>query len=85
MKVLKKRQRTDKEEEKNEDEKKNEVPNFLLKLYQILDKKEYSDIISWGDNGKYFIVKNLNAFSDTILPIYFKHNNFASFVRQVSI
>jgi hypothetical protein len=85
MKALKKRHRDDSEEEKSEKEesKKNEMPNFLLKLYQILDTNEYSSIIEWGESGKYFVVKNLNEFTDKVLPKFFKHNNFSSFVRQV--
>jgi hypothetical protein len=62
---------------------KNQIPSFLLKLYQILENKEYEKIIYWGDTGKYFVVKSLSEFSEKVLPKYFKHNNFASFVRQV--
>ena len=49
-----------------------------------MKNKEHERIISWGDNGKLFIVKNLNEFIEKVLPKYFKHNNFASFVRQVN-
>ena len=31
--------------------KKSEYPNFLLKLYQILENKDYKDIIEWSDDG----------------------------------
>ena len=65
--------------------KKSEYPNFLLKLYQILENKEYKDIISWGDDGKYFIVKNLHDFTENILPKYYKHNNYSSFIRQLNM
>ena len=36
--------------------KKSDCPNFLLKLYQILEKDEYKDIIEWGEDGTHFIV-----------------------------
>ena len=65
--------------------KKSEYPNFLLKLYQILENKEYKDIIEWGDDGKYFIVKNLHDFTENILPKYYKHNNYSSFIRQLNM
>lgn len=65
--------------------KKKEMPNFLLKLYQILENNDNKGTVSWGDSGKSFIVKNLNEFSDRILPKYFKHNNFSSFVRQLNM
>lgn len=63
--------------------KKSDLPNFLVKLYQILESNEHSSLIEWGDNGKFFIVKNLSEFTERVLPQYFKHNNFSSFVRQV--
>ena len=65
------------------------VPAFLVKTYEILNvnkyfllkNPQYEDIICWNDEGNAFIVKNVNEFSLKILPKYFKHSNFASFVR----
>ena len=65
--------------------KKSECPNFLLKLYQILENEQYKDIISWGEDGTYFIVKNLHDFTENILPKYYKHNNYSSFIRQLNM
>ena len=65
--------------------KKSDCPNFLLKLYQILEKDEYKDIIEWGEDGTYFIVKNLHDFTENILPKYYKHNNYSSFIRQLNM
>lgn len=65
--------------------KKSDFPNFLLKLYQILENEEYKDIIQWGENGKYFIVKNVHDFTEKILPKYYKHNNYSSFIRQLNM
>ena len=65
--------------------KKSEFPNFLLKLYQILEKEEYKDIIQWGENGKFFVVKNVHDFTEKILPKYYKHNNYSSFIRQLNM
>ena len=58
---------------------------FLLKLYEILSKDEYSKIIHWSQNGTYIIITNIHALSKKILPIYFNHQNYSSFVRQLNI
>ena len=36
------------------------------------------------DNGKTFVVKDTERFATEIIPDYFKHNNFSSFVRQLN-
>lgn len=64
---------------------KSNVPAFLLKTYDILDNPIHADIISWNKEGTAFIVNNVNEFSEKILPKYFKHNNFSSFVRQLNM
>jgi hypothetical protein len=53
--------------------------NFLFK------NQEYASIVRWADNGKAFVVKKLPEFIEDVLPNYFKHNNFASFVRQLNM
>jgi len=64
---------------------KSNIPAFLIKTYDILENPVHSDIISWNKDGTAFIVKNVNEFSEKILPKYFKHNNFSSFVRQLNM
>jgi hypothetical protein len=58
---------------------------FLLKLYQILEEDKYKDIIHWGENGKYFEIENVHDFTEKILPQYYNHNNYSSFVRQLNM
>ena len=58
---------------------------FLLKLYEILSKEEYSEIIHWSQNGSYIIIANAHLLEQKILPIYFNHQNYSSFVRQLNM
>lgn len=41
------------------------------------------DIGGWSENGDTFIVKDMEAFAN-LLPKFFKHKNFRSFVRQLN-
>ena len=58
---------------------------FLLKLYEILRKEEYSKIIHWSQNGSYIVINNIHSLAKKILPIYFNHQNYSSFVRQLNM
>ena len=61
------------------------VSSFLIKLFEIVESKNTSDIICWNSKGESFIIKDLNQFTDTILPKYFKHKNYSSFIRQLNM
>ena len=58
---------------------------FLLKLTQILTKTKYSSAIHWSDDGKAIIISNINDFTNNVIPKYFKHCNYESFVRQLNM
>ncbi|CAO3593825.1 unnamed protein product [Absidia cylindrospora] len=60
------------------------VPEFIQKLFRMLENKAFKNTFCWGSDGTTFIVKDTNEFSKTILPKHFKHCNFASFVRQLN-
>ncbi|KAG8496045.1 hypothetical protein CXB51_009147 [Gossypium anomalum] len=57
---------------------------FLSKTYQLVDNPSVDDLISWNDDGSTFIVWRPAEFARDLLPKYFKHNNFSSFVRQLN-
>ncbi|KAH7686864.1 heat shock transcription factor protein [Dioscorea alata] len=57
---------------------------FLTKTYQLVDDPAIDDVISWNDDGSTFIVWRPAEFARDLLPKYFKHNNFSSFVRQLN-
>ncbi|XP_061337257.1 heat stress transcription factor B-2b [Gastrolobium bilobum] len=57
---------------------------FLTKTFQLVDDPSADDLISWNDDGTSFIVWRPAEFARDLLPKYFKHNNFSSFVRQLN-
>ncbi|XP_047319074.1 heat shock factor protein HSF24 [Impatiens glandulifera] len=57
---------------------------FLMKTYQLVDDRSTDDVVSWNDSGTAFVVWNIADFAEDLLPKYFKHNNFSSFVRQLN-
>eukprot|EP00730_Choanoeca_flexa_P010163 TRINITY_DN1619_c0_g1_i1.p1 TRINITY_DN1619_c0_g1~~TRINITY_DN1619_c0_g1_i1.p1 ORF type:complete len:327 (+),score=82.28 TRINITY_DN1619_c0_g1_i1:158-1138(+) len=61
------------------------VPQFLLKLYKMTNNTSHDHIIKWSDDDNSFWVADIAAFSRDVLPAYFKHNNYASFVRQLNM
>lgn len=57
---------------------------FLTKTYQLVDDPVHDELISWNEDGSTFIVWKAAEFARDLLPKYFKHNNFSSFVRQLN-
>nr|ARN61028.1 heat shock transcription factor protein 6 [Fragaria x ananassa] len=58
---------------------------FLSKTYQLVDDPAIDDVIAWSGDGSSFVVKNPTVFARDLLPKYFKHSNFSSFMRQLNI
>ncbi|KAM0860815.1 hypothetical protein ACQ4PT_046315 [Festuca glaucescens] len=57
---------------------------FLNKTYQLVDDPAVDDVISWNDDGSTFVVWRPAEFARDLLPKYFKHDNFSSFIRQLN-
>ncbi|KAI9121573.1 hypothetical protein K1719_008606 [Acacia pycnantha] len=73
------------------------VAPFLLKTYDLVEEgreaegeeeeeeeRKRSVIVSWNEEGDGFVVWRPAEFSELILPTYFKHKNFSSFIRQLN-
>lgn len=57
---------------------------FLLKTYEMVDDSSTDEIVSWSSTKSSFVVWNPPEFARVLLPMYFKHNNFSSFIRQLN-
>lgn len=62
----------------------NALPPFIAKTYEMVDDISSDPIVSWSENDKSFIVWNPPEFARILLPKFFKHNNFSSFIRQLN-
>lgn len=61
------------------------VAPFLRKCYEMVDDNSTDSIISWNDTGDCFVIWDMTQFSVQLLPKFFKHSNFSSFMRQLNI
>ncbi|KAI3908592.1 hypothetical protein MKX01_025586 [Papaver californicum] len=57
---------------------------FLTKAYQLVEDSSTDEVVSWNETGTTFVVWKPADFARDLLPNYFKHNNFSSFVRQLN-
>ncbi|SCU98013.1 LADA_0H10000g1_1 [Lachancea dasiensis] len=60
-------------------------PAFVNKLWSMVNDTANQELMHWSSDGKSFIITNREQFVHKILPRYFKHSNFASFVRQLNM
>lgn len=61
------------------------VPAFLTKLWTLVEDPQTDELICWSPSGTSFHVFDQGRFSKEVLPKFFKHNNMASFIRQLNM
>jgi len=64
---------------------KSNLPAFLNKLYGMVNAPETDPWVHWNEEGTSFIIPNHQELAEHVLGRHFKHNNFASFVRQLNM
>ena len=57
---------------------------FPMKLYELVEAGP-ADVVAWSSSGKSFLIVNLDAFCNQILPKHFRHNKLTFFQRQLNL
>ncbi|KAG7347821.1 HSF-type DNA-binding protein [Nitzschia inconspicua] len=56
---------------------------FLSKTYHMVDNWD-GEIVCWSNGGNAFTILDQRKFQEEILPKYFNHGKFTSFIRQLN-
>jgi len=62
----------------------NKEPTFIVKLHQMLSNPDIEDIISWLPHGRAWRILQRKPFEEQVIPLYFRHCRYSSFMRQVN-
>lgn len=57
---------------------------FLMKTFEMVEDPETDAVVSWSRARNSFVVWEPHRFATALLPRYFKHSNFCSFIRQLN-
>lgn len=60
------------------------TPNFPAKMYAMLANPMLRGIAEWLPHGRSWRIVDQKQFEKSILPIFFEHAKFSSFVRQAN-
>ncbi len=57
-------------------------PPFPLKLHAMLTNPQNQGIIGWRPDGKSWKIFHITLFEEVLVPRYFRHGKYSSFMRQ---
>jgi hypothetical protein len=57
----------------------------LKQVFSIVEGNKFNEYISWSNDGTALIIKKPTDFADRVIPLFFKHSNFSSFIRQLNM
>eukprot|EP00566_Odontella_aurita_P010116 CAMPEP_0113544824 /NCGR_PEP_ID=MMETSP0015_2-20120614/10919_1 /TAXON_ID=2838 /ORGANISM="Odontella" /LENGTH=428 /DNA_ID=CAMNT_0000445119 /DNA_START=267 /DNA_END=1553 /DNA_ORIENTATION=- /assembly_acc=CAM_ASM_000160 len=60
-----------------------DIPVFLQNSYRMIDSCD-DTIAGWCADGTSFVIKDADRLASDIIPRFFKHNKYSSFVRQLN-
>lgn len=60
-------------------------PPFVEKVWSLVNDASNHDYINWMPDGESFYIVDKEGFEREILPKYFKHCKFSSFIRQLNM
>lgn len=58
--------------------------SFTVKLHRILADEEFKEYICWMPHGRSWKVLKQEEFEEKVIPLFYRHGKFASFMRQVN-
>lgn len=60
------------------------VPNFPAKMHSILSRADLADVVAWNPHGRSWRVLKPREFEVKVIPTYFEHAKYSSFIRQAN-
>lgn len=64
---------------------KTQKPSFIEKLEAILESSDLSSALRWNTKGTGICIVSVSRLQEHVLPVYFRHSKYTSFVRQLNI
>ena len=58
--------------------------NFPVKMHIILNDPELEDIVGWLPHGRSWRILRPREFEKKVIPSFFEHTKFSSFIRQAN-